>query len=99
MRESDRDDILVMAVFMVTRDDVRDCAHESEIPEEQISDRVIELVKQKVSRSVGAWRELVKDMVKEAVKEDALGCPLGLVCSAACAWREIGGCPLPGRVR
>ena len=100
MRESDKDDILVMAVFLVTRDDVRDCAQESGISEEQISDRVIELVKEKVSQSVGELREVVKTMVKEAVNEDTINrCPLGLVCSASCVWQEVGGCTIPRGVK
>ncbi len=100
MPESSKQDILVMAIFMVTRDDVLACANESGIPEEQLTDDVIELVKEKVSQGLSDWREVVKGMVKEtiskeAVDREAIKCPLGMVCSPSCAWREVGGCILP----
>jgi len=98
MAESGKQDILVMALFMVTRDDVLACANELGIPEEQVTDDVIELVKEKVSQGLGDWREIVKSMVKEAIKKDDIKCPLGLVCSPCCAFREVGECILPGRV-
>ena len=86
------EDILLMAVFMVSRDDVLTCANELGIPEEQITDDVLELVQEEVGQGLSGWREAVKDMVKEAVKMGAAECPLGLVCSPDCAWREAGQC-------
>ena len=83
-----------MAVFTVTKGDVLACAHELGIPEEQVTDDLIELVKEKVSQGLGDWREVVKGMVKEAIR-----CPLGLVCSPSCAWRELGECMLPRGVK
>ena len=90
MAEKDKQDILVMAMFMVTRDDVLTCAEELGMSKEQVTDDVIELVKEKVSQGLGSWREVIEGIVKEAIK-----CPLGLVCSPSCAWREVGGCILP----
>ena len=94
MPESSKEDIIVMAIFMVTRDDVLTCAKELGIPEEQVTDDVIELVKEKVSQGLRGWREVIKSMVKETIK-----CPLGIVCSASCAWREVGECILPRGVK
>ena len=94
MAENGKQDILVMAIFMVTRGDVLDCANDVGIPEEQITDDVIELVKEKVSQGLGDWRGVVKSMVKEAIK-----CPLGLVCSPSCAFRQIGECALSREVK
>ena len=94
MAENSKKDILLMAILTVTRDDVLAGANELGIPEEQVTDDVIELVKEKVSQGLRGWREVVKDMVKEAIK-----CPLGLVCSPSCAWREVGECISPRGVK
>ena len=91
MTESGREDIILMALFMVTKDDALTCANELGIPEEQVTDDVIELVKEKVSQCLGDWREVIKGIVKETVKREAVNCPLGLVCSPclclAGSWR------------
>ena len=90
MAESSKENILVMALFMVTRNDVLACADEMGMSEVQVTDDLIELVKEKVSQGLGDWREVVKDIIKEAIR-----CPLGLVCSPSCVWKEVGGCMLP----
>ncbi len=87
MAESGKEDIILMAILAVTRDDVLAGANELGIPEEQITDDVMALVREKVSRGLRDWREVIKGMVKEAIK-----CPLGQVCSPACVWREVGEC-------
>ena len=99
MRESGKEDIILMAIFMVTKDDVLACANELGIPKEQVTDDVIELVKEKVSRDLGEWREVIRGIVKEAVKKEAIRCPLGMVCSPSCAWREVGECISPNFIR
>ncbi len=90
MPESSKEDILVMALLMVTRGDVLNCANELGISEEQVTNEVIELVKEKIGQCLRTWREVINDMVKEIIK-----CPLGMVCSDSCAWREVGECTLP----
>ncbi len=90
MAENNNERVLLMAILVVTRDDVLTCANELGIPEEQVTDDVIELVKERVSQGLGGWREIIKSMVKEAIK-----CPLGLVCFPTCAWREAGECLSP----
>ncbi len=92
MAESSKEDILVMAILKVTKDDVLASANELGIPKEQVTDDVIELVKEKVSQVLIHWSEVIEDIVKEALKKEAIECPLGLVCSPSCAWREVGEC-------
>ena len=87
MAENGKEDIILMAILAVTRDDVLAGANELGIPEEQITDDVMALVREKVSQGLRDWRGVVNGLVKEAIK-----CPLGQVCSPACAWREVGGC-------
>lgn len=90
MLDSSKEKVIVMAVFFVTRDDVLACADELGIPEERITDEVIELVKDKVGLTLRDWRKVVKSVVKEA-----LNCPLGMACSPSCPWREISRCTPP----
>ena len=90
MPERSKEDVILVAILALTKDDVLACADELGIPEGQVTDDLIELVTEKVRRGLSHWREVVKGMVKEAIK-----CPLGLVCSPSCAWQEVGGCMLP----
>ncbi len=94
MAESSKEDILVMAILKVTKDDVLASANELGIPKEQVTDDVIELVKEKVSQVLIHWPEVIEDIVKEAIE-----CPLGLVCSPSCAWRVVGECISPRVVK
>jgi len=97
--ESGKEDIILMAIFAVTKSDILACANELGIPEEQVTDEVIELVKEKVSQGLGDWRKVIKGIVKEAIKEEPIKCSLGLVCSPSCAWREVGKCISPRGVK
>ena len=87
MPENPTEGIILIAIFMVTREDVLDCANEMGMSEEQVTEDVIETVREKVKQGLRDQREVVKSIVKEAIK-----CPLGLVCSPSCPWREVGGC-------
>ena len=84
------EDIILIAIFMVTKDDILNCADELGMSQEQITDDVIDLVRQRIREGLRNRREVVRNIVKEAIR-----CPLGLVCSSSCAWREIGGCTFP----
>jgi len=99
MFEDGKEKPLLMAVLMLTEDDVLTCAEELGMSKEQITGEVIELVKELVkvelSESLGGWRELIKGVVKEALTGEAIECPLGIACSPSCAWREVGKCALP----
>jgi len=66
--ENCKEDIILMAIFAVTKNDVLTCANELGIPEEQITDEVIELVKKKVSQGLRDWRMVVKSIVKKTIK-------------------------------
>jgi len=77
-------------IFMLTKHDVLVCSKELGIPEEQITDDVIELVKKKINLSFGNWPEVVKSALIEAIK-----CPLGLVCYPSCYWWKDGKCTFP----
>ena len=72
MAEENEQDILVMAIFMVTRNDVLVCADELGVSREQITDDLVEQVKGEVSQEIGKWREAVKDMVSEAIEKRVL---------------------------
>ena len=94
MAESYKEDVILMAIFIVTKGDVLACADELGMSKEQITDDVMELVKEKVNQGLSSWRQVVKSMVKEAIK-----CPLGMVCSPSCAWWEVGKCISPSGLR
>jgi len=85
--ESGKKDIILMWLLTVTEDDVLACANELGMSEEQVTDDVIELVKYKFSQGLLDWPEVIKGVVKEAFE-----CPLGMVCSPYCSWREVGEC-------
>ena len=99
MAKRNEQDILVMALFVVTKDSVLTCASELGIPEEQITDDIIELVREKVSQVLGDWRDVVKSMVKETIEKETIKCPLGMVCSPSCAFRQVGKCSLSREVK
>lgn len=86
-------------IFMLTKGDILACANELGISKEQVTDDVIELVKDKVGQGLGDCREVIRGMVKDAFRKEAFQCPLGLVCSPFCAWREAGECILPKGVK
>jgi len=99
MAKSNRQDILVMALFVVTKDSVLACANELGIPEEQITDEVMARVREKISQVLGDWRDVVRSMVKETIEKETIekgssSCPLGMVCSSSCAFRQVGECAL-----
>ena len=93
--------IILMAVFVVTKEDVLSCANELGIPEEEITEDVIELVKEEVSQGIQHQRGIIRGMVKEAIEcptgvlKEAAECPLGMVCSPSCPWQEVGECVSP----
>jgi len=90
--EENERDILIMAIFMVTRNDVLVGADELGISREQITDDVVEHVKEEVSQEMGKWRQAVKNLVKETIKDEVIRCPLGMACSGSCAFKLVGEC-------
>lgn len=77
-------------IFMLTSDEVLACARELKIPKEQLTDEVIELIKDKINREFGRWPEIVKEILTQAAQ-----CPLGLNCFPSCCWWKEGRCIFP----
>jgi len=103
MEEDNKQDVLVMALLVVTKDVVLDCADELGMSEDQLTEEMTDKIKNDVSKALGDWRGAVKDVVKSTIRQeiaekDTAECPLGLTCSAACPFRQIGGCRLPKKV-
>ncbi|GEM_PF-4128020 len=74
MARTGHQEVLVMALFVVTRDSVLTCAKELGIPEEQITGGVMELVREKIGQVLGAWRDEVRIMVKDTIKQETTKC-------------------------
>jgi len=55
-------------IFILTREDVIACAKEMGIPEEAITDDVLEKVKKGVEFGLECWSEVVKTALDEALK-------------------------------
>ena len=77
-------------IFILTKDDVLACARELNIPEEQVADETIELVKDKINREFGRWPEIVKEVLTQVSQ-----CPLELTCFPSCCWWKEGRCIFP----
>jgi len=88
--KKDKEENLFMLMFVVTRSDVLAWANESGILVDQVTDEVIEMLREKIVQGAASWRELLEGMFKEAIK-----CPLDMVCSSSCPWQEVGKCILP----
>jgi len=77
-------------IFALTKDEVLACARELGIPEEQVTDEALELIKDKINREFGRWPEIVKEILTQAAQ-----CPLGLICFPSCCWWKEGRCIFP----
>lgn len=99
MAKSGKQDVILMAILAVTREDVLAGAGELGISEEQVTDDVVQLVREKLGQVLYDWREAIQGMVKEVLERETLRCPLGMVCSSSCAWCEVGGCKLSREVK
>jgi len=77
-------------IFILTKDDILACARELKIPEEQVADETIELVKDKINREFGRWPEIAKEVLTQVSQ-----CPLGLTCFPSCSWWKEGRCIFP----
>jgi len=99
MADNDKQDVLLMAILVLNRDDVMAGAVELGIPAEQVTDELVEQVKDGVAEELGDWREVIQGIVREVISVKIAKCPLGMDCSSSCTWRDIGECPLPRKVR
>jgi hypothetical protein len=55
-------------IFVLTREDVTECAREMGIPEETITDEVLRQVKKGVEFGLECWSEVVKEAINMALK-------------------------------
>jgi hypothetical protein len=55
-------------IFVLTKEDVLDCAREMDIPEESITDDVLRLVRKGVGSGLGCWSEVMKEAINYALK-------------------------------
>ena len=55
-------------IFVLTREDVVECAREMEIPEEAITDDVLYQVRKGVDFGLECWSEVVKEAINMALK-------------------------------
>ena len=94
MAKNGKEDNLFMVAFMVTRKDVLAWANELGIPLNQVTDEVVQMLKQKIQQDTSSWQKLFEGMVKETIK-----CPLDIVCSPSCLWQEVGECKLPAMLK
>lgn len=98
MEDKENPNVLVMAIFMVTRNDVLSCADELGVSHEKLTDDVIDKVQEVVSEGMGGWHNAIRDIIKEAIKEKGMECPLGMTCSPTCAFGQAGHCAVPEEV-
>ncbi len=62
--------VLVMAIFIVTRNDVLSCADELGVSPEKLTDDVIDRIQEAVSEGMEGWQNAVRYIIKEAIKEE-----------------------------
>jgi len=55
-------------IFILTREDVIECAREMDIPEEAITDDVLRQVRKGVDNGLECWSEVVKEAINFALK-------------------------------
>jgi hypothetical protein len=55
-------------VFVLTREDVIECAREMNIPEEAITDDILYRVRKGVDAGLECWSDVVKDAINFALK-------------------------------
>ena len=54
-------------IFILTREDVINCAEEMDIPKEKITDDIFYSVKKGVEFGLECWSEVVKTAIREAL--------------------------------
>ena len=55
-------------IFVLTREDVIECAREMGIPDEAITDDVLRMVRKGVEWGLESWSEVVKEAINMALK-------------------------------
>jgi len=103
MEYGDKEDVLLIALMVVTKDVVLSCADELGIPEEDVNEEVLSTVKKKINQVFGDYRDTIQDVIigtlqKEMAVSEVSTCPLGLTCYHSCAFMIEGVCQLPKKV-
>jgi len=55
-------------IFILTREDVMECARQKGIPDEAITDDILRQVRKMVDSGLGCWSEVVMIALDEALK-------------------------------
>lgn len=55
-------------IFVLTKEDVLECAREMGIPEAAVTDDILAQVKKGVEWGLGCWSEVVKEAINMALK-------------------------------
>ncbi len=55
-------------IFVLTKEDVIECAKEMDIPEEAITDDVLRAVRKGVNWGLDCWSDVVKEAINYALK-------------------------------
>jgi len=81
------------AIFKLTGDQVLAIARELGITEEQLTDEVMEIVRDRINLEFRNWPQIIKETLTQATQ-----CPLGLVCFPSCCWWKEGRCTFPRKI-
>jgi len=55
-------------IFILTKEDVLECARQMSIPEEAITDDVLRMVRKGVESGLGSWSEVMMEAINYALK-------------------------------
>ncbi|MFC1921133.1 hypothetical protein ACFLYQ_05355 [Chloroflexota bacterium] len=99
----DSEEVLLIALMVVTKDVVLAYADKLGIPEEKMTEEMVEKIKNEINQVLDKWRSEVRDVIintlrKETDVKKITQCPLGLICYPSCAFMKADGCHLPKRV-
>ncbi|MFC1900038.1 hypothetical protein ACFLYN_00430 [Chloroflexota bacterium] len=103
MKYDNKEDVLLIALMVVTKDVVLACADELGIPEDDIDEEVMRNVKKKINQVFGDCRNTIQDVIigtlqKEIGETEISICPLSLTCYPSCTFMTEGECQLPKKV-
>jgi len=70
MKRNMSQDLLVAALFMVTKEDVLSCADEVGIEREYLTDDLLQTISEKVSTELGGWHGEIRNIIRDTIKED-----------------------------
>ncbi len=70
MAEKEIPNVLIMEIFMVTRNNVFSCADELGISREKLTSDVIDQIQEAVSKGMEGWQNAIRYIIKETIKEE-----------------------------